>query len=165
VILHEITLAAFMAVNDQQIVCGYHDMQNLLDLLDPPGWFADTVVPVTSNPTYATAMARPYRGSSQSLRPFENQVLLALDQESYSRPVGIYLDEVIVIEPDHQGKALSTELILRCCTHRSVPSRRTLTTAGKRALERAHRTAVRNAHATGCDIPAPVCAEYGIEVR
>src|ERR1700720_1357477 len=103
-----------MVAHDQKIYPGYHDVPNLLATLQPPGWFEDKVVPITKNPCYATAMARPYAGVSLSLRPLENQILLVLDQGSYSRPVGLYLDEVIAIEPAHQRKGLSTELILRC---------------------------------------------------
>jgi GNAT superfamily N-acetyltransferase len=161
-ILHEITRAVFMATNDQKVVPGSHDVQDLLANLEPPGWFEDAVVPITKNPCYATAKARPYKGSSLSTRPLENQILLVLDEGRYSLPVGLYLDEVLAIEPDHQGKGLSTELILRCCAHRLPPTRRTLTPAGKRALERAHDIAVHNAHTAGCHIPADVRLEYRI---
>lgn len=151
-----------MCVHNQQSVVGGHDPLLLLGALQPPGWFETTSVPISKNPCYATAMARPYTNSSLSLRPMENQVLLALDQHEYSVPVGVYLSEVIAIDPAHQGKGLSTELILRCCAHRPVPTRRTLTPAGKRALERAHETAVRNAHAAGCHVPAAVRRFYGL---
>jgi hypothetical protein len=102
------------------------------------------------------------RQAWQGAVALENQVLLLLDQGSYSRAVGLYLGEVIAIEPAHQRKGLSTELILRCCAHRDIPHRRILTQAGKAALERAHHIAVHNAFAAGCDIPAAVCTEYGI---
>ena len=151
-----------MVTNAQQVAPGHHDALSLLATLQPPGWFQEEVVPITKNPCYATAMARPYTGASLSTRPLANQMLLALDQGSYSRPIGLYLDEIITIDPAHQGKGLSTELILRCCAHRIVPLRRTLTQAGKRALERAHHIAVHNAHAAGCHVPMAVRAEYGI---
>jgi GNAT superfamily N-acetyltransferase len=162
-ILHEITRDAFMATSAQTIVPGYYDVQTLLALLRSPGWLESAVVPITKNPCYATAMAQPYQGAAFSPRPLENQVLLVLDdQGSYALPVGIYIGEVIVIDPAHQGKGLSVELILRCCTHRDIPFNRTLTPAGKKALELAHHTAVHNAHAAGCRVPAAVRADYGI---
>jgi GNAT superfamily N-acetyltransferase len=163
-ILHEITRDAFMVTTAQTIVPGHHDVQTLLALLRPPGWAESAVVPITKNPCYATAMAQPGVGAGLSSRPLENQVLLALDDHgSYALPVGIYIGEVIVIDPAHQGKGLSAELILRCCTHRDIPFKRTLTPAGKKALERAHHIiAVHNAHAAGCRVPAAVRADYGI---
>jgi hypothetical protein len=161
-ILHEITLAEFMAAHDQQVVDGFHDLHNLFQTLEPPGWFDESVVPITGNPRYATAEARPYKNAALSQRPFANQILLTIDKGRYSLPVGLYLDEVIVIDPSHRRKGLSTELILRCCAHRDVPRRRTLTRAGKAALVQAHTTAVHNADAAGCYIPTAIRSEYGI---
>ena len=83
-ILHEITRAVFMAAGDQQVIPGYHDVPNLLANLESPGWFEETVVPITRNLCYATAKACPYKGSSLSTRPLKIRFC------SYSTKAGIH---------------------------------------------------------------------------
>ena len=78
------------------------------------------------------------------------------------KAIGFYLNELLTIDPAHRGRGLSTELIIRCCAHRNLPTRRTLSVAGKRALERAHETAVRRAFAEGYNVPTEVRADYGL---
>jgi len=56
-------------------------------------------------------------------------------------PVGVYLGEMLAIDPNHQRKDLSVPLILEGVQHRPKPTDRKMTPAGKSALTKAWRVA------------------------
>lgn len=58
-----------------------------------------------------------------------------------SEVVGFYSGQSLALHPQHRGRGLSTPLILAAAPHRSLPSKRTVTAAGERALRRAWRVA------------------------
>lgn len=156
-IVWQLTLNEFMAGQGQGE--GYakeNPADDLLATLTPPGWIAGTEVPLEDEPEFATAIANRPDGFAG------NQVLLHKQGDSF-RPLGAYIDAMIAIKDEFRGRdpKLSTDLILRCAEHRSVPSERELTIPGHKALMRAHFAAVERALAAGLEVPQKVLDDYG----
>jgi hypothetical protein len=53
--------------------------------------------------------------------------------------IGFYVDQTIALSERHQGKSLSIPMILEGTKHRTLPSSRLHTSAGKKAFEKAWR--------------------------
>lgn len=113
-----------------------------------------TVVPITDNPRYATALIKG--GGS-----FANQVLLELVDGGW-QCVGHYCDDTILLDERVRGKGLAEELMLRCLEHReNRPVTTEFTESGLRCFKRTHRLAVARAIKAGLPVPAAVLQEYG----
>lgn len=112
-----------------------------------------SVVPITFNPKYATAMLRG--GGS-----FAHQVLLELRDGQWVC-VGSYVDDTIFIDPNVRGKGLAEELVLRCADHRpTLPLTTMFSTKGRKLLERTHELAIERALAAGLEVPQTVMEDF-----
>ncbi|WP_316186692.1 MULTISPECIES: hypothetical protein [unclassified Bradyrhizobium] len=108
-----------------------------------------TVVPITQNPRYATAVIP---GS----KDFGHQALLEWRDGSWVC-VGHYVDDTIQLDVSVRGMGLAEELVLRCVEHRhSLPLTTGFTNRGFRLLRRAHRLAVERALQAGLPVPQNV---------
>jgi hypothetical protein len=109
-----------------------------------------TVVPITQNLRYATALAGV---------GFADQVLLQRFEGGW-KCVGSYVGDTIYLDPSVRGMQLAEELVLRCAEHRHPPATTNLTRSGYSLLKRVHQLAVARAYEAGLPIPAHVLAEY-----
>jgi hypothetical protein len=62
-----------------------------------------------------------------------------------NEPVGCYWGEQLAVHPDHQRKRLSVPLILQAVAERSLPTKRTMSKSGRKALKFAWEVANGNA--------------------
>jgi hypothetical protein len=76
------------------------------------------------------------------------------------KPVGLYIDDTVVLAELVRRQGLSTELILRCVPHRDLPQRRDLTKAGCAALTRAYYVGVGKAIAEGREVADHIRQAY-----
>jgi hypothetical protein len=103
------------------------------ELLVEPGWYEGKEVELPSHSDFATAPLKR-KGWPET---DAYQMLLQRKGDGW-KPVGLYIDDTIVLAEPVRGQGLSTELILRCVPHRDLPQRRDLTRAGCAALTRAY---------------------------
>jgi hypothetical protein len=121
--------------------------------LEPQPFIPQSVVPITHNPKFATAMLTG--GGS-----FAHQVLLEL-QEGNWVCVGSYVDDTINIDRSLRGKGLAEELVLRCVEHRhQLPLTTGFSHAGHKLLKRTHRLAIDRALKADLHVPQDVLDEY-----
>jgi GNAT superfamily N-acetyltransferase len=119
----------------------------------PPRQFSlNTVVPITVDPRYATALAGGFRS-------FANQLLLEWRDGAW-HIIGEFIEDTMKIDPDARGKGLAEELFLRCIEHRNDFPVSNFTNKGQSAVRRAHRLAVTNAVRVGLPVPQEVLADY-----
>jgi hypothetical protein len=158
-IIYQVTRDDFMATANQSRPIPGQELHILLAAVATPIWHPGSEVPLDGHAGFASAMAMGLGGAPPA--GLKNQILLDIDSDP---PVvaGAYIGEAIAIDPAYRRRGLSTPLILRCVYHRDVPTHRTVSTAGKAALERAHEAAVRQPVADGCTVPAAVRQTYGL---
>lgn len=60
---------------------------------------------------------------------------------SQGHPVGLYLGQILSVDPDHKRHGLATAMILIAARHRPKPAPRHLTENGRKALAKAWRVA------------------------
>jgi hypothetical protein len=142
----KLTLDQFLACEepepDQKASLSIYDLAKLLD--DPP-WEDGSEQMISGEVDYATA---PARLVGPTFSP-ENQVLLAKNANGHWVLAGYYLGEALCVLQKYRNLGLSTDLILRASRHRPIPKQRKVTSAGYRALCRAHRIAIERDHAKG----------------
>lgn len=155
-IVWQLTLNEFLSKDLKETGDTATSFEDLLPvLLMDPCWHQRAEVPLESHPGYATAPARR-AGTALS---YGHQVLLKKSEYGWT-PVGMYVDETVIVSDLEQRKGLATELVLRCAPHRMVPASRTVSPSGLATLKKAHRVSVERAIAAGEDVPENVRKEY-----
>lgn len=133
-----------------------HDADDMSIPMPPQPFVSQTIVPITHNPKYATALLK---GESS----FAHQVLLELNDGKWM-PVGSYVDDTIHLDPHVRGMKLGEELLLRCAEHRQdFPLTTNFSKAGYKLLKRTHRLAVERAQESGLPVPQAVLDEIAKE--
>lgn len=151
------TSAEFLTADLQQTGSTDALFEMFVELLNEPGWYEGTEVPIAGKPGFATATAsRPGMNADMAY-----QVLLRKDGDGWEL-AGLYIDDTIIVKPEARRYGLATELILRCVKWRPLPIRRTVSPEGLATLKTAHRIGVERALAEGLPVPTNVRLEYGL---
>jgi hypothetical protein len=130
-------------------------LEFFLQTLLKPGWYEGKELDLPSHPGFATGpLKRPHLQESNS-----RQMLLKRQGGTW-KPVGLYMDDTVVLAGEVRGRGLSTELILRCVPHRNHRERRTLTKAGEAALTKAYYVGVGRAIERGQDVASHIRKAY-----
>lgn len=151
----QLTLLEFMGGKTEGQGSQMNPFEVLMASTNPPGWILGTESFLPDRDDFATAIANR-AGATPA-----DQVLLTRTLDSW-KLIGGYIDSILAIDDTFQGLGLSTELILRACEHRPVPTERLMTVPGYKALAKAHRVAVERAVAAGLDVPTRVRADYNL---
>lgn len=126
--------------------------------LGEPEWIAGTEQPIPEHDGFATAVAN---------RPGANpgDIVLLRKEGAGWIAVGGYVDTILTISSDYCGQGLSTELVLRACEGRPLPTERNVTIQGYGALAKAHRVGVERAILQGLPAPDALQAGAGTDQR
>jgi hypothetical protein len=112
-----------------------------------------SVVPITANPAYATALIK-------GIGSFAHQTLLEWRDGAW-HVVGEFVDDTMTLQPSARGKGLAEELFLRCIAHRDqLPVSSNFTKRGYSLTKRAHRLVVEHAVKAGLPVPSAVLDDY-----
>ena len=147
----EMTLKEFLSKDCKIAGPTGASFEQFMALVSPPGWYEGKEVALESHPGFATA---PLKRPEWEETP-QYQMLLQKTDEGW-KPVGMYIDDTIIVSECVGGQGLGTELALRCIPHRPVPERRTLSPAGLRTLTRAYYSGVERAITEGRDVQAHI---------